>query len=132
MIHYNSIIASFICSLWSLEAAHANASDVFIFWLAIAATLKDLIGKVDQLGIPWSLTQAVTKIFNTQYEEFFANDIYFTTFALDPCMCFDYSCVTDFKTLYQAIPSLNMSKSSSLYKILLNQNQRSSYLWWTL
>lgn len=86
MLLYNSIVAPFIRSLWSLEAAHANASDVAIFWLAIAATLKDMFGKAKELGIPHSLVQAVTEIFNRRYEEFFENDIYFTTFALDPRM----------------------------------------------
>ena len=32
-------------NVWSLKAAHANASDVFVFWLAIAATLNDLFSK---------------------------------------------------------------------------------------
>jgi len=40
MLWYIQIIAPLICSLWSLEAAHANASDVFVFWLAAAATLS--------------------------------------------------------------------------------------------
>jgi hypothetical protein len=84
MIHYNSIVAPFIRALWSLEAAHANASDVFIFWLAIAATLDDMFSKADELDIPMSLSDLVTEIFNKRYEEFFENDIYFTTFALDP------------------------------------------------
>jgi hypothetical protein len=37
-----NIVAPLIRSLWSLEAAHANASDVFVFWLAAGATLNDL------------------------------------------------------------------------------------------
>ncbi|KAG2051295.1 hypothetical protein BDR06DRAFT_973827 [Suillus hirtellus] len=53
----------FIYSLWSLEASHANASDVFVFWLAIAVTLEELFTKgEDQTGIPVSLVQCITAI----------------------------------------------------------------------
>ncbi|KAF8146939.1 hypothetical protein K438DRAFT_490771 [Mycena galopus ATCC 62051] len=39
---YIHIVARLIRALWSLEAAHANASDVFVFWLAIAVTSRIL------------------------------------------------------------------------------------------
>ena len=85
LLQYISIVAPIIRSLWSLEAAHANTADVFIFWLACAATLKDLFSKgPDITGIPNSLAEAVIAIFNKRYAEFFKNEIYFTTFALDP------------------------------------------------
>ena len=80
-------MAPLIRSLWSLEAAHANAADVFIFWLASAATLKDLFEQdVNKTGIPRSLANEVTGIYNKHYEEFFKNDIYFVAFLLDSCM----------------------------------------------
>lgn len=82
-VHFDC--CTIIRSLWSLEAAHANAADVFIFWLACAATLKDLFSKgPDITGIPNSLAEAVIAIFNKRYAEFFKNEIYSTTFALDP------------------------------------------------
>jgi hypothetical protein len=85
MLWYTTIVAPLIRSLWSLEAAHANAADVFVFWLAIAATLKDLFSKgEDQTGIPASLANEVTEIYNKRYAEFFQNDIYFVAFVLDP------------------------------------------------
>ncbi|KAG0700235.1 ribonuclease H-like domain-containing protein, partial [Suillus ampliporus] len=85
LLQYITIVAPIIRSLWSLEAAHANASDVYIFWLAIAATLNDLFSKGTIVtGIPTSLAHEVTAIFNKRYEEFFTNDIYFVAFALDP------------------------------------------------
>lgn len=80
-------MAPLIRSLWSLEAVHANAADVFIFWLASAATLKDLFEQdVNKIGIPRSLANEVTGIYNKHYEEFFKNDIYFFAFLLDPRM----------------------------------------------
>jgi len=82
---YVTVVGPFICSLWALEASHANASDVFVFWLAIAATLEELFGKdEDKTGIPASLAQRITAIFNSRWKEFFANDVYFVAFALDP------------------------------------------------
>ncbi|RDB28214.1 hypothetical protein Hypma_001371 [Hypsizygus marmoreus] len=85
MLRYNTIVGPFIRSLWSLEAAHANASDVMVFWVAIAATLNDLFKQGPAVtGIPLSLANNVTAIFNKRYAEFFTNDVYFTAFALDP------------------------------------------------
>ena len=85
LLQYINIVAPIIRSLWSLEAARANASDVFIFWLAIAATLKDLFSKgVEKTGISSSLACEVTAVINKRYKEFFTNEVYFTAFALDP------------------------------------------------
>ncbi|KAF9549384.1 hypothetical protein CPC08DRAFT_648213 [Agrocybe pediades] len=85
LLQYTSIVAPFIRSLWSLEAAHANASDVFIFWLAAAATSKDLFDKdPSKTGIPRTLANEVTVIYNKRYAEFFRNDLYLAAFLLDP------------------------------------------------
>lgn len=46
LIWYINIVAPLIRSLWSLEGAHANASDVFVFWIAAGATLNDLLAKI--------------------------------------------------------------------------------------
>ncbi|KAG6379575.1 hypothetical protein JVT61DRAFT_10079 [Boletus reticuloceps] len=82
---YTTIVAPLIRSVWALEAAHANASDVFVFSLAIGATLKDLFAQgQDKTGIPLSLVKHVTVTYNTRWKQFFTNDVYFTAFALDP------------------------------------------------
>ena len=53
LLWYMNIVAPLIRSLWSLEAAHANASDVFVFWLAAGATLNDLFKRdAKETGIP--------------------------------------------------------------------------------
>ncbi|KAG2070290.1 hypothetical protein BDR04DRAFT_1118473 [Suillus decipiens] len=78
LLQYITIVAPIIQSLWSLEAAHANASNIFIFWLAIIAMLNDLFSKgPDVTGIPVSLSHEVMAIINKQY-------FYFVAFALDP------------------------------------------------
>jgi len=85
LVQYVTIVAPFIRSLWSLEAAHANASDVYIFWLAIQATLTNLFSKGPALtGIQDALVGGVTAIVNKRYKEFFTHELYFVAFALDP------------------------------------------------
>ena len=88
MEQYIAIVNPLACSLWSLESQHANASDVYVFWLAIAATLKDLFTKSAQsLDLDHSLIQEVTAIINKRWKAFIdesPSDIYFTAFYLDP------------------------------------------------
>jgi len=91
LLQYINIVAPIIRSLWSLEAAHANASDVFVFWLTIAATLKDLFSKgCEKSGIQDTLAYEITAIFNKRYKEFFTNEVYFVAFMLDPRGCYVY------------------------------------------
>lgn len=85
LLQYINVVAPIIQSLWSLEAAHANAADVFVFWLACTATLNDLFLKgTNVTGMSLSLANSITTIFNKCYQEFFTNEVYFTAFALDP------------------------------------------------
>ena len=67
------------------SASHANASDVFIFFTACAAALKELFAQDPATtGIPRTLANTITDKFNDRYNELFANDIYFCAFAFDP------------------------------------------------
>jgi hypothetical protein len=85
---YTSIMAPIARSIKALESRAANAADVFIFWLAIAASLRDLFSKPSQVtGISSELAGKVTKIVNRRYKEFIDNsptDVYFAAFFLDP------------------------------------------------
>ena len=72
-------------SIKALEGRVTNAADVYIFWLAIAASLRNLFSQ-DQ-DIDNELAQKVTAIVNRRYKEFIDHsptDIYFTAFFLDP------------------------------------------------
>jgi hypothetical protein len=84
MLQYLLICNPFAHSLWCFEAANANGSDMFIFWLAIAAYLTDLFLKSELTGIPVSLSNKITQIFNTCYNKFFKNKFYFVMLCLDP------------------------------------------------
>ena len=81
-------MSSLALSLWSLESPMTNAVDVFVFWLAITSTLKDLFSKSDCItGITKTLKWKATAIINQRYKAFIdqsPSDIYFTAFFLDP------------------------------------------------
>ncbi|KAJ7215069.1 ribonuclease H-like domain-containing protein, partial [Mycena pura] len=82
---YINIVGPMIRSLWSLEAARARGSDVFIFWHAIAATLKHLLEQpTSTTGISLTLARRITTIFNRRFKKFFENEFYFVTFCMDP------------------------------------------------
>jgi hypothetical protein len=82
---YTSIMAPIARSIKALEGRAANAADVYIFWLAIAATLQKLF--LQDKDINKEVTRKVTTIVNRRYKEFIDNsptDIYFAAFFLDP------------------------------------------------
>ena len=87
---YTQLMAPFAHTLWSLEATRTVASDVFIFWLAAASSVKDALQDT-QLGLTSSVKQAVITVINKQWHAFIKEspeDIYFTAFYLDPHWCF--------------------------------------------
>ena len=66
IMQYVTIVAPIIRSLWSLEAANANTSDIFVFWLSIDASLDCLFKQgSDATGIPDMLTRKIREIINT-------------------------------------------------------------------
>jgi len=85
---YIEIVSPLARSLWSLESPMTNAADVFVFWLAITSTLKDLFSKSERVtGITKTLKRKATAIINQRYKVFIdqsPSDIYFTAFFLDP------------------------------------------------
>lgn len=94
MLSYEIIVAPLARSLWSLEATTANASDAFVFWLAIAHALNSVFEKKNtNTGIDKKLAGHVRAIFNERYRQFFDHsDVYFVAFCLDPRLPIFYSC----------------------------------------
>jgi hypothetical protein len=93
LLQYVRIVEPLVRSLWALEASHATASDVFIFFTACAAALKELFEQDPATtGIPRTLANTIVDKFNDRYDELFANDIYFCAFALDPRRFFSSLC----------------------------------------
>ncbi|KAI0755573.1 ribonuclease H-like domain-containing protein [Fomes fomentarius] len=85
---YISILAPFGRAIKSLEATDTTAGDVYIFWLAIAATLHDLFALAEEhTGITRELAQKVTSIVNRRYKEVIdesPTDVYFSSCYLNP------------------------------------------------
>ena len=70
----------------ALEGRAINAADVYIFWLAIAASLQSLF--THDSDINKDLAEKITTIINRQYKEFIDDspmDVYSTAFFLDLC-----------------------------------------------
>ncbi|THV03439.1 hypothetical protein K435DRAFT_914113, partial [Dendrothele bispora CBS 962.96] len=91
MDQYLTIVGPFARSLWSLESTLANAADVYVFWLAIASTLKDIFASPDmktRFSIGEDLIHSVIRVVNKRYKDFIDDsptDIYFSAFYMDPC-----------------------------------------------
>ncbi|KAK0477282.1 ribonuclease H-like domain-containing protein [Armillaria novae-zelandiae] len=84
---YSTIIGPLARSLWALEAAQTNAADVYMFWLAIAAELRDLFSCPEDTGIEPELAKKIIHIFLRRHKEFIdesPDDIYFIAAYLDP------------------------------------------------
>ncbi|KAJ3792212.1 ribonuclease H-like domain-containing protein, partial [Lentinula aff. detonsa] len=88
LLQYTRIVDPLARSLWSLEAQESTMGDVYLFYMAIGAELKDLFEMGEKrTGIDVTLAQKITKIFNKRYREFIdatPDDPYFTTLYLDP------------------------------------------------
>ena len=85
---YISILAPIGRAIKSLEATDTTAGDVYIFWLAIASTLRDLFARPEShTGITRELAQKVTGIVNRRYKEVIdesPTDVYFSSCFLNP------------------------------------------------
>lgn len=85
---YNLVACPFARSIKALEATDSNAADVFIFWLAIAASLRKLFDEDEAVtAIAPGCAASVTEIVNRRYKQFVdrsPTDIYFTAFFLHP------------------------------------------------
>jgi hypothetical protein len=73
-------------SIKCLESSHATASDVYVFWLAVMASLEDLI-LGDKLDLPMHLVERIRRLCNYRFDKMInegPSDIFVTAFFLDP------------------------------------------------
>lgn len=70
-----------------LESLQSNPADVYLFWLAIMATHRDLFSKNEaDLGLPDDVVTEIRSIMNFRYTQMIDNPshhVYLTTFFLD-------------------------------------------------
>ncbi|TFK80579.1 hypothetical protein K466DRAFT_503657, partial [Polyporus arcularius HHB13444] len=85
---YTSILAPLARAIKALEATNTTASDVLVFWLALASHLDHLLSQPEDVtGISPTLGRKVRGIVNARYKAFIdeaPNDIYFGAFYLNP------------------------------------------------
>jgi len=67
----------------------SNVSDVYIFWLAVTATIHQIIMD-DVTGLPTDVMEEIRKAVNFRFKQMIhdtQDDVYHTGFMLDPCKC---------------------------------------------
>lgn len=88
LLRYLIVTEPIARSIECLEATDTNVADVYIFWLAIMATLREQFDKDEsETSISPSLARRITAIVNQRYQQFIdeaPSDIYFVGFFLDP------------------------------------------------
>jgi len=93
---YISITASLslLCVPSRVSSQHKLLSDVYIFWIAIIATIKELLKNGSAItGVSNELALKIICIINTHYYAFSDKspcDIYFAGFFLHPSMSFKF------------------------------------------
>jgi hypothetical protein len=58
-----TVLAPIVKAITCLESTHSNVSDVYLFWLAVTATIHQIITE-DITGLPTSVTEQIRKAVN--------------------------------------------------------------------
>jgi len=86
---YNIIVGPLAKAIKALESTHTTPADVFMFWVAICAFLKELFERPPKsTGIPQEMANHVVNIVNKRFNSFinqYPSDLHFAAFFLDPC-----------------------------------------------
>ncbi|KAF8589850.1 hypothetical protein K439DRAFT_1612419 [Ramaria rubella] len=80
------ILLPFAKAILCFEAAHLTASDVYVFWLAITASVKDVIDNPEN-DLDEPTASEIRTIINYRFRELFQDgqgDVYVAAFYLDP------------------------------------------------
>ncbi|CDO73916.1 hypothetical protein BN946_scf185016.g73 [Trametes cinnabarina] len=91
LTRYTTILAPIARAIKSLEATDTTAADVYMFWLGIASSLRELFARPQgQSGVSPDLAKKITGIVNKRYKAIIdeaPTDVYFVAFFLDPDYC---------------------------------------------
>ena|ERR1700692_2705099 len=72
-----------------MESTQSNVSDVYVFWLAVTATIHQIITD-DVTGLPTDVMEEIRKAVNFCFKQMIhdaPDDVYHTGFMLDPRKC---------------------------------------------
>lgn len=81
-----AITAPIARAITCLESTHSTVSDVYAFWLAVTATIHQIIIE-NSTEIPNSVLEQVRRAVNRRFDQMVNEapfDIYLTGFVLDP------------------------------------------------
>lgn len=73
-------------ALLCLESSHSTTADVYLFWLAMMASLQEIISE-DKAGLDTTSYEQICTHANMRFNKMINNaptDAYLTAFALDP------------------------------------------------
>jgi hypothetical protein len=87
------ILAPIAKTIKCLESTHSTVSDVFVFWLAITASIHDTLASLKD-GLPNAVKESIRAAVNYRFKQMVgdaagsmrpkAEDVYITGFVLDP------------------------------------------------
>lgn len=103
-----AILTPIAHSIKCLESTQSTAADVYLFWLAIMATLNEVF-RVNEIGLSATVTQQIRGIVNFRYSEMIdgpGKEVYLVAFFLDPREYFRFDFPVhdiDFRCTRQAI-----------------------------
>ncbi len=83
------VVGPFAKAIKCLESTHSTASDVYVFWLAVAAQLEEAFTTGNKAELENESIESIRRLFNTRFNQMINNaptDIYVTAFFLDPRM----------------------------------------------
>jgi hypothetical protein len=81
-----TVLAPIAKAITCLESTHSNVSDVYLFWLAVTATIHQIITE-DITGLPIHVTEEIRQAVNYRFNQMVNDapcDVYLTGFILDP------------------------------------------------
>jgi len=87
-----TVLAPIAKAITCMESTQSNASDVYVFWLAVTATIHQIITD-DITGLPSVVMEDIRKAVNFRFNQMIndaPDDVYHTGFMLDPRECADF------------------------------------------
>lgn len=81
-----TVLAPVAKAITCMESTQSNVSDVYVFWLAVTATIHQIIIE-DVTGLPSDVIEDIHKAVNFRFNQMVndaPDDIYHTGFMMDP------------------------------------------------
>jgi hypothetical protein len=81
-----TILAPVAKAITCMESTHSNVPDVYVFWLAVTATIHQIIIE-DVTGLPFSVVEDIRRAVNFRFGQMLndaPDDVSITDFILDP------------------------------------------------